>query len=233
VLFQPNEYDNNKLFYVWYMIGALLVADYAGILWDRLAGLRGRWLLAAAFVIVSLASGGLSLAREVVSDYQLFSADAVVTADFVERETPPDAMIMTGGSHVNPVSALAGRRIVCGPGLYLYFHGLDYETQRDDCVRFYIDPAGNLNVLERYGVDYILLGEYERSDYRIDRAVFDELFEPVFTQGRFVVYDARGLRAEPEPELPEPIEPAEPIEPIDPTEPPRDEPAFAEWPEWP
>jgi len=202
VLFQPNEYDNNKLFYVWYMLGAILVADYVGLIWKRMAGLRGRWVLAAAFVIVSVASGGLSIAREVVSDYQLFSADAVATADFVERETPPDALFITSETHINPVAALAGRRIVCGSSLYLFFHGLDYTEQRQDCTRFYSNPAGNLDVLERYGVDYILLGDYERGGYETDQTAFDELFETVFSQGGFTVYavqreDARLLPPEP------------------------------------
>ncbi|MCL2811971.1 MAG: hypothetical protein FWD25_08815 [Clostridia bacterium] len=207
ILFQPNEYDNNKLFYIWYMIGALLVADYVGLLWDRLKGLRGRWVLASAFVIVSLASGGLSIAREVISDYQLFTPDAVATAEFVERETSPDALFITGETHVNPVAALAGRRIVCGTDLYLFFHGLDYVEQRRDCLRFYADPAGNLDVLERYGVDYILLGDYERSDHRTaGQAAFDELFERVFSQGGYTVYSARRAAVfptEPEPQATE------------------------------
>jgi uncharacterized membrane protein len=89
------------------------------------------------------------------------------------------------------VAALAGRRIVCGTDLYLYFHGLEYTRARGDCVRFYNDPAGNLDVLERHGVDYILLGEYERSEYTIDERAFDALFERMFSQGGYTVYDAR------------------------------------------
>ncbi len=188
VLFQPNEYDNNKLFYVWYMIAAILVADYAGLLWKRLAGLRGRWVLAGAFVLVSIASGSLSIAREVVSNYQLFSDDAVACAAFVEEETPPNAMFLTGEQHVNPVSALAGRRIVCGPDLYLFFHGLNYKQNRADCLRFYLDPAENLDVLDRYGVQYILLSDYERSEFSIGSEALDALFPVLFEQGDYTVY---------------------------------------------
>ncbi len=188
VLFQPNEYDNNKLLYVWYMIGALLVADYVGVIWERLEGLRGRYVLAAGFVILSVTSGGLSIAREVVSDYQLFSEDAVACAEFAEKETPAEAVFITGESHVNPVAALAGRRIVCGPDLYLYFHGLDYAENNKDCVRFYNDPANNLDVLEKYGVDYILLGDNEYGEYEVDKTAFDALFTPVFVQGMYTVY---------------------------------------------
>jgi hypothetical protein len=191
VLFQRNEYDNNKLFYVWYMIGAMLAADYAGVLWRRLSPLRGRWVLGAAFLAISLASGGLSLARELnSSEYQLFSADAVACAEYVENQTPADAVFITGAQHINPISALAGRHIVCGPDLYLFFHGLDYRTNTEDVARFYTDPANNLGVLDRYDVSYILLSEFERSDFGITGTAFDALFTKVFQQGEYAVYRA-------------------------------------------
>ena len=232
VLFQPNEYDNNKLFYVWYMIGALLVADYAGLLWDRLAGLRGRWVLATVFVIVSTASGGLSIAREVVSDYRLFSADAVAAAEFVEHETAPDAMFITTSEwHINPVSALAGRRIVSGPNLYLFFHGLNSarEQRAVDVRRFFTDPAGNLDVLERYGVDYILLGDYERGDYQTDQAAFDALFETIFSEGDYTIFRvARAAPLPPPPEWDAPSDVQIVMETPRPTETPIEEPTAAQ-----
>ena len=191
LLFQPNEYDNNKLFYVWYMLAALLVADYLRVLWHRLAGLRGRWVLAGALAVCSLFSGSLSIAREVKSDYRLFDADAVACAAYVEAHTAPDAMFLTGEQHVNPVAALAGRRVVCGSSLYLYFHGLNaqYQRNRADCRRFYADPANNLDVLTTYGVDYILVSDYELGDFPVvDVEALDALFPVVFAQQEYTLY---------------------------------------------
>ncbi len=189
VLFQQNEYDNNKLFYVWYMLAVLLVADYAGTLWHKLAGLRGRYILAAVFLVFSVLSGALSIAREAVSDYELFSDDAVACAEFVDKNTPRDAVFMTGQQHVNPVAALAGRNIICGSDLYLFFHGLDYRLNAADCKRFYQDPANNLDVLKTYGVQYILLSDYERAEFQQVPAPFDALFTPVFQEHDYVVYE--------------------------------------------
>lgn len=188
VLFQENEYDNNKLFYVWYMISALLVADYAALLWHRLVGLRGRWVLAATFMVLSLTSGSLSIAREVVSDYELFSADAVACAEYVEAYTPTDALFMTGEQHVNPVAALTGRRVLCGTNQYLYFHGLNTSALRAVCDRFYLDPAANLDVLATYGITHILLSDYERREFSVDEAAFDALFPALFRSGDYTVY---------------------------------------------
>lgn len=188
VLFQPNEYDNNKLFYIWAMPCMMLAAEYAVALFDRLWGFRGRYLLAGLGVLCSVLSGSLSIAREVVSDYQLFHPDAVACAEYVENETPREAVFLTGTQHVNPISALAGRRIVCGPDLYLFFHGLDYRQNQADCERFYEDPIGNLDVLARYDVSYIVVGDYEVSDYDVDLAALDARFARVYESDYFLIY---------------------------------------------
>ena len=121
IQFQPNPYDNNKLFYVAFLLMLPLVGSYLVALWNRLRGLPGRALLAAVFLAVSLTSGALSLAREAVSDYQLFSADEVEAAAYIRDELPADAVYLTGDQHNNLVAALAGRQIVCGTGSCLLY----------------------------------------------------------------------------------------------------------------
>ena len=188
VLFQRNEYDNNKLFYVAYMFMAMLAADWADVAWMRLEGLRARGLLAALVIFCSVFSGSLSILRECVSSYQLFSADAVSAAGYIEEETPEHSMFMTGQQHINPVSALCGRDIVCGPDLYLYFHGLDYAEKEQECRAFYEDPGNHLDTLEKYGVSYIYVSDYELSEMDVDTDALDALFDKVYEQGWVTIY---------------------------------------------
>ena len=193
IRFQPNEYDNNKLFYVWYMIGAILAADYAVLLFDKLRGLRGRYVLAGFAAIVFFLSAGLTLAREVVSDYQSFSKEDIAAAAYIEEETPAHAVFLTGfEQHLNPVSSLAGRTIVCGPGLWLYYHGFDTTERNMDIARFYNDPQNNLDVLLKYQVEYILLSSHERgSDYfDVDYSGLESLFPLSYTSdnGEISIY---------------------------------------------
>ena len=192
LLFQPNEYDNNKLFYVWWALCAVLAADYAVALYDRLRGLRSRYVLAAITAVCCFATGTLSIARECVSDYQMFGEEAVKTARYVEENTPEHCTFMTWTQHINPVSALAGRDIVCGPGLWLYWHGYDLSAREQDIRDFYADPAAHEDILRKYGVDYILVGDYERSSLRIDDDALDELYPKVFESewGTMRVYRA-------------------------------------------
>lgn len=190
IVFQPNEYDNNKLFYVWWALCAVLAAEYAVELFDRLRGLRGRHVLAALTAVACLATGTLSIARECVSDYQMYSQDDVQAAQYVEENTDADSTFICWTQHINPVSALAGRKIVCGPGLWLSFHGYDLSEREADIRAFFLDPAGRGDVLDKYGVDYIMLGDYERYELGASQEALDVLYPVVFESdgGRIRIY---------------------------------------------
>lgn len=192
VVFTPNTYDNNKLFYIWYMLCAVIAADYALELLGRLRGLRARPVIAALCAFACFATGTLSIARECVSDYQMFSAAEVAAAKYVEAETPEDATFLTSTTHINFVSSLAGRKIVCGPDTWLYFHGLDTSVRQSDIRAFYADPAGSANIMEKYDVDYILVGGSERSMYAVNLPALSQTFECVYTSdnGQIMIFKA-------------------------------------------
>ena len=180
IQFQPNEYDNNKLFYVWYMLGAMLAADYMAALFRKLQGFRSRYALAGLTLVFCFASAGLTVAREWVSDYQLFSAQDVDCAAYVEENTPEHAVFMSYTQHINPVSALAGRTTVCGPDLWLYYHGFSTDARHSDIAAFYADPVGRKDILEKYGVSYVYLSSYERANLNVDTAALDANYPCVY-----------------------------------------------------
>lgn len=190
IQFQPNPYDNNKLFYVAFMLMLPLVGNYLVTVWRRLRGIPGRALLAAVFLAVSLTSGTLSLAREAVSDYQLFSADEVAAAEYIRDELPADAVYLTGDQHNNLVTALAGRQIVCGTGSYLYYHGINYQQAALDERQMLESPSQNLDLFAQYGVDYVVITNSERSNYALDEAYFAENWSLVYAEGSVSIYAA-------------------------------------------
>lgn len=188
IQFQPNEYDNNKLFYVAYMVMMPAMGLYLVRLFRQLRGLRGRYLLAAAFMLVSTLSGALTIAREWVSAYGLFMAPEVRAAAFIEENTPADAVFLTGDQHNNAVAALTGRDIVCGTGSYLYFHGIDYSRQRYDEQRMLEQPAECAALFEEYGVDYAYISSHERAAFTVDEDWYAENCALVFSEGGVDVY---------------------------------------------
>lgn len=181
IRFQPNEYDNNKLFYVWYMLCAVIAADYACRLFTALRAFRGRWVMAVLVCFGFFCTGTLSIARECVSDYQTFSSADAAAAAYIEENTPKDSVFLTWTEHINPVSALTGRTIVCGPSLWLHWHGFNIYGREARISNFYQDPESELSLLRDYGVDYIYAGPYENYECRADREALDALFERVYT----------------------------------------------------
>ena len=188
IQFQPNEYDNNKLFYVAFMAVLPAVGLYLAELWDKLRGVRGRALLAACFMLASTLSGALTIGREIVSDYQLFSASEVEAAAFISENTLEKSMFLTGQQHNNAVAALTGRYILCGTGSYLYFHGVDYAQQQADAGKLYQNPAENLDLLEQYGIDYVYISSQERRDFAVDEAFFASYGELVYENFEVRIY---------------------------------------------
>ncbi len=190
IIFQPNEYDNNKLIYVWFLLLLPMAADYAVTLYERLRGVGGRRVLAALVLIACFLSAGLTIARECVSDYQAYPNEDIAAADYILANTPEHSVFLTGTQHLNPAASLAGRTLVCGSDLYLYFHGFNTTQRKAELEAFYEDPAAHLALLAKYGVSYIFVSNYERSEYILDEAALDSLFTRVYesASGRVVIW---------------------------------------------
>lgn len=188
IRFQPNDYDNNKLLYLAWMMCCMVIADWVAVIWGRLKGLRCRYVMAVLGAFVIFVSAGLTLWRECVSSYQAYSASAVEAGVWARDETEDDAVFLTGTQHLNPVLSIGGKTIVCGPDLWLYWHGFDTTERQEDIRRFMEDPAGNSDVIEKYGVDYIYISSYEYSSYEVDRETMAELYPCVFSNSEAEIY---------------------------------------------
>lgn len=184
VVFQPNIYDNNKLFYAAYLavlpLGSALACDVFG----RFKGIRGRYVLAAAFVFVCTVSGFISIWREARSSYGIFTREEREAAEFISEQTPQDSLFLTANNHNNVPAVLGGRKIVCGSGLYLYWHGLDYSRREADAAAMLAYPELRQEEYESYGVDYVYVSPYERTgNCNADELALQELYPMVYEGG--------------------------------------------------
>ncbi len=166
IVFQPNNYDNNKL-----------------------RGMRGRALMGAAVVFAGTVSGALTLAREVVSDYELFSDGMVEAAQYARENLPDDAVLLTADEHNNPFASLAGQTIVQGSPTFLYFHGV-YDTDRAADVRAMYTQEGALESLAgKYGVTHVVLSWHELS-MGADPSLFADL-PVVYANDEVTIYSLK------------------------------------------
>ena len=140
VVFQPNNYDNNKLLYVWHMLGCILVAQLLLDVLARVRALPWRVLGLAACCFIAMFGSVLTAGREIFSDYQQWSVEDIALADYIDANAESDALFLTSDSHLTPVFALAGRRILCGSGSYVYYHGMDYTAEYNAMKTLYESP---------------------------------------------------------------------------------------------
>ena len=188
IRFQPNEYDNIKILDLAWMLSCMIVADEAALLWKRMGGLRCRYFLAAMAGIAVYLSAGLTIWRECVSDYRAFSAQAVEAGVFARDETESGAVYMTGTQHLNPPLSIGGKTVVCGPDLWLYWHGFNTAERQTDIRLFYEDPEANAWVLAEYDVDYIYVSSYERASYDVDMDALRGIYPVVFENSEAVIF---------------------------------------------
>lgn len=181
IRFQPNEYDNYKLFCVWWMIAAVIVAEYALKIWRAMKPFRARYASLTLGIFLCFTSAALSISAECVSDYTLFDAEDIELAEYLEENTAQDAVVLTWSQHINPVSSLSGRTILCGPANWLVFHGFNTGARETEIRCFYRDPVANIALIEKYGIDYIMLGTYEINECRANKQALYAMFDCVFT----------------------------------------------------
>ncbi len=195
ILFQPNEYDNNKLIFIAYMILVITVCDWLVYMWDALKSVRGRAYLAVIIIIAGTLSGTLTIIREWKSgaDYQTYSDDDLKMAEYIKENTPTDALFLTSAYHLNPVVSLAGRNIYVGSSLYVYFHGFndEYYKRTDEINKAY---SGTYEDLSRFcrekGIDYVYIGDNERGKFTINPDIINRL-EKVYSSGSEALYKIR------------------------------------------
>lgn len=189
IVFQPNDYDNNKLLFVVHMLSCGVVASFLGTMYHKLRGVPGRALMGAAVVGVGTLSGVLTLAREVVSDYELFSPAQVEAARFAQESLPDDAILLTADEHNNPFASLAGLTIVQGSSSYLYFHGV-YDTARAQDVRAMYTQEGALEELAPvYGITHVVLSPHEYA-LGADASLFSDL-TVVYENAEVTIYSLK------------------------------------------
>ena len=132
-------------------------------------------------------SGPMTILREWRSSYMMFSTADIEAAAYIRENTDADGVFLADYSwHLNPVSVLTGRSIVCGPDLFLYYHGIDTWERKEDVAAMFEAPEENRELFERYGVRYVYVSSAERSNFDIDMDYFE-------SNGK-LLYDQDGIQ---------------------------------------
>lgn len=192
VVFQPNNYDNNKLLFVGYVFICGLAAEVLVNLFSLSWWKPCKMAAGVCIAFVALVSAVLTMGREWVSDYQLYDSDSVKACRYIEENLPVDAVFLTSNSHNNAVASLTGRSIVCGSDSFLYYHGISTGERQQEVVRMFSEPLNAAELYDKYSVDYILLSGQEWGSYQIDEAALQQMADCIYEEGSVKIYQVNG-----------------------------------------
>ena len=186
----PWDWDNNKFFALWALLGAFMV----GALLTRLFALGPRTAALAALLAVALgASGTLDLAREAdfsVAAYRFTDTGGLHVAAWAREHTPAKAVFLTSTDHNEPIPSLGGRRVVLGYTGWLWSYGLsDWPAKEGDVGVMLRGGPGTGELVRRYHVSYVVIGPQERGGRNLASDSYWSLHgSVVYSDGGYTVY---------------------------------------------
>lgn len=193
VVFQPNEYDNNKLLFVAFVFMCGIVSDFVIKLFEKNWNIILKCALAVSLLFVGVFSSGMTIARECVSDYELYSKAQVDATEYIEKNTDERAVFLTGDNYNNAVAALTGRSIVCGADTFLCYHGINTVERKSEVANMYADPVGNKELYKKYNVSYIFVSDVETDEFQINFEGLGQIAEKVYDAQNVVIYKCNEL----------------------------------------
>ena len=152
-------------------------------------GIVGAVMVGAFFVLA--ASGALDVWRTVSRQhyYRVFDPDAVKTGERLRLATPTDSLFLNAPTY-NSAVVLSGRlSLIRYPG-HLGSHGIDYGERERDVKQIYRGGPEAVTLLDKYGIDYVLISPEERNTLTPNEGFFAR-FPMVADFGQYKVYDVR------------------------------------------
>lgn len=166
ILFQPWEFDNNKILFYWWFFSLLVIFLALKELFPRrrmvtvlllvlliLGGLSGT---IDALVRLNQTVTGLTSNEPLKNRAGFYGPDEVITAVWIIKNTAANDAFLTTDSPNNFVPMLTGRPIFLGFSGWLWSQGrYDIATQRESAAkRMFV--SGNTDEICRFGVRWIM-----------------------------------------------------------------------------
>lgn len=170
----PWVWDNIKVLLYWWIASAALVALVLARLWWR----GGVWRAAAvALLFAQTAAGGLDVWRAASGtvERRSFDRDGIAFAEIIKAETGPRSLILHAPTYNDPVY-LTGRRTFLGYPGHVWSHGIDYAPRETELKRIYAGAADAPALIERAGIEYVVVGPLERDEMRQRGLAVNESF---------------------------------------------------------
>ncbi len=186
VLLAPWPWDNIKVLLYWYLLSCPLVAALIARVFKHRIRL---WPVAILLLLALTLSGALDVVRGLspVEKIRLFDAEQLQVAELIKQRVPPHALVLSAPIH-NSVLALTGRQPLMGYPGHLWSHGINFETRERDVKTMYQGGANAEHLFQQYGIEYVIVGPIEYSEFNADDGYFAETYKAVIDEAGYRVY---------------------------------------------
>ncbi|HEX8564338.1 MAG TPA: hypothetical protein VF648_01625 [Pyrinomonadaceae bacterium] len=184
----PWIWDNIKVLIYWFLLSVPLVAWLLGLIWRR--GNVGKAAVVGLIFVLTFA-GFLDVWRVAsrAFEHQVITKDAVQIAEQIRSRTAPHSLIMTAPTYNTP-AVLTGRRWFMGFTGHLVSHGIDITERENALRRIYAGTPDAMNLIKKYGIDYIVVSRQERETIEVND-VFFQRFPVIAEAGAYRVYQVK------------------------------------------
>ena len=197
VVFQPDPWDNVKLLIYWFLAVCVLVAALLVRTWRLQPSPVVRVLMVG--VVASMTLSGLLVNWHQVlgkDRYLLLTAEEIQLAELVRVETPPRALFAVGLQPNHPVPVLTGRPVLMSYPGWLWPRGVDVGPRERDLRAIYAYTPDAPRLLQAYGVDYVVIGPWERDQFDANETAFREQYPVVISTTNYAVFAVGSAASE-------------------------------------
>ena len=119
--------------------------------------------------------------------FGLFSPEAQKIAVFIKENTPPDAVFLSSTSHLSPL-ILSGRKRFVGFTGWLWAHAINYDQRFNDMEVIFSGDTGAKELIKKYNIKYVLVGEQEKSEFSANIRFFEENFNKFYDLNGYQIF---------------------------------------------
>ncbi len=169
ILFQPWEFDNNKIFFWWWILAIGLIGCILSNVPYRIL----KYLILLVFCLTILPAGAVDVTARLMNfdsnHYSYVSQQEVVAAEWMRENFEPNAKIIGGKGANNFIPMLTGRPLSLGFEGWLWTEGVSYNSRIENLQAF---ARGNPSPVCSEGFEYVVADYSFFTDFPVNKELF-------------------------------------------------------------
>jgi hypothetical protein len=194
VVFQITDWYNTRFFLFWQLAACIVIAALLGGMWHH--AVARPWhrpivdlaVVAATFLLT--VSGGLDALRSMQRSTAIpwVETGDVAAAGWLRENADSDDSIVYGAHTTSASAALSGVSALSGYPGWIADTVIDWSERVAASASILAGGPDAMDDVERYGIDFVVIGPRERSDYGASDDFWNEHGSLAFEDGDYRIY---------------------------------------------